>query len=508
MAPRRRRQKTPPPAPSSLESEPSSSSSDSESNYRPAFVVDLDGSSDNDSGPGAVSSSSESEEEEAPTPAQAPPGKLKPHHDPGARIQCIHMLTAGIPHYHITALTHVSKSQIYKIYDKAIERGYNPKVSKIVLLKYVVDAPKPGRPKTSPVVVDHILRILTKNSTTRSYSAARLAYEVSSIPGIATISASTVYRVLKTEGYSVCKQTVKPGLTMDMKKARLAWCLLHEHWTLEDWKNVIFTDETSVQMGGVRGKRRVWRKADEAYHPHVIKRRWKGFKEFMFWGAFSYDKKGPCHIWKNETAAEKKARVADLDERNAKREAADRKKWEDEVEEKRRGVKKPGRRPTWKHTEERGAFVVKKGRGGINWYRYQKVILEALLIPFAKECQEDRPDTIIQEDGAPAHTSHYQQEVFKLADIVKLLWPGNSPDLNAIEPTWNWMKRETTKKGGPTGKKQMKIDWIKCWDEMPQSKIQDWIERIVVHIQEVILLDGGNEYKEGRCKGQLKKTVH
>jgi hypothetical protein len=32
----------------------------------------------------------------------------------------------------------------------------------------------------------------------------------------------------------------------------------------------------------------------------------------MFWGCFSYDKKGPCHIWKAETATQKKAAIADL----------------------------------------------------------------------------------------------------------------------------------------------------------------------------------------------------
>jgi hypothetical protein len=26
----------------------------------------------------------------------------------------------------------------------------------------------------------------------------------------------------------------------------------------------------------------------------------------MFWDCFSYDKKGPCHIWRPETAQEKK----------------------------------------------------------------------------------------------------------------------------------------------------------------------------------------------------------
>jgi transposase len=83
---------------------------------------------------------------------------------------------------------------------------------------------------------------------------------------------------------------------------------------------------------------------------------------------------------------------------------------------------------------------------------------------------------------------------------VKLLWPGNSPDLNAIEPTWNWMKRKTTKKGCPTRKLQMKEDWLKCWKDMPQEKIQEWIERIYIHIQEVIKLDGGMSTKKEGAK--------
>ena len=52
--------------------------------------------------------------------------------------------------------------------------------------------------------------------------------------------------------------------------------------------------------------------------------------------------------------------------------------------------------------------MVKNGYGGINWYRYQKEILIAKLLPFAKEYLKDRPLTIIQEDNALAHKSHYQ----------------------------------------------------------------------------------------------------
>ena len=70
-----------------------------------------------------------------------------------------------------------------------------------------------------------------------------------------------------------------------------------------------------------------------------------------------------------------------------------------------------------------------------------------------------------------------------------------------IEPTWFWMKRDTTKRGPITSNKDLEKEWIRCWIDLPQTKIQAWIERIIIHIQEVIRLDGGNEYKEGRLKG-------
>jgi hypothetical protein len=70
------------------------------------------------------------------------------------------------------------------------------------------------------------------------------------------------------------------------------------------------------------------------------------------------------------------------------------------------------------------------------------------------------------------------------------------------------MKRETTKKGLITLKEALKALWLKLWKEMPQKKIYEWIERIPIYIEEVIRLEGGNEYKEGRKKGQLKNRVH
>ena len=108
------------------------------------------------------------------------------------------------------------------------------------------------------------------------------------------------------------------------------------------------------------------------------------------------------------------------------------------------------------------------------------------------------------EDKAPAHVHHYQNVVYSLYHVQKLLWCGNSPDCNAIEPCWFYMKRETTKKGAPQSRAEAVRAWEKCWTDLPQAKIQAWIERLLIHIPKIIELYGGNEYIEGRGSRRVR----
>ncbi|EED15643.1 conserved hypothetical protein [Talaromyces stipitatus ATCC 10500] len=85
-------------------------------------------------------------------------------------------------------------------------------------------------------------------------------------------------------------------------------------------------------------------------------------------------------------------------------------------------------------------------------------------------------------------------------------WPGNSPDLNTIEPTWIWLKRRTTVRGAPREKKTAREAWLKAWNDLPQNQIQDWIEHLIRHVQEVIRLEGGNEYCEGRNEKDKRRN--
>jgi transposase len=439
-----------------------------------------------------------------------PPKKKSQYNSIGARISALKLWDCGFTFEGITKQTGVSESGVKKLRKKATDRGWREYTNMNVEVEHVSDAPKSGRPGTSQKIIDLIIKIVTRNSTTRGWSCARIAQELRETEGVTekeAVSPSTVYRILKKQGYGVYKRTVKPGLNAKQKKARLDWCLAHEKWTLEDWKNVIFTDETSVQKGGVRGRRRVWRLKHEAHHIHVISRRWKGFSEFMWWSAFCYDDKGPYHIWEKETKEEKAECKEEIVRRNAKRYESDKAAWEAYYASKHK-VTRAKPIPPFKHTPKWGLIEVKTGRGGINWYRYQKKILIEKLIPFAQGLQWKRPKIMVQEDNAPAHASKYQEEVYSFAKVYRLLWPGNSPDLNAIEPCWYWMKRKTTEKGAIYSEKELKEAWVKCWEDIPQKTIQAWIERIPKHIKKIIELEGGNEYQEGRNKGKEQVRVY
>ena len=59
------------------------------------------------------------------------------------------------------------------------------------------------------------------------------------------------------------------------------------------------------------------------------------------------------------------------------------------------------------------------------------------------------------------------------------------------------MKRRTTRKGAATSKKELEKSWLACWQVIEQERIKRWVDRIQVHIKEVIRCEGGNEYMEG-----------
>jgi transposase len=104
---------------------------------------------------------------------------------------------------------------------------------------------------------------------------------------------------------------------------------------------------------------------------------------------------------------------------------------------------------------------------------------------------------IVQQDLAPSHAAVVNQELLQECGIEVLEWPGNSPDLNMIEPAWPWIKRNSGHYEGFKSKKDTPSIWLDLWDSLPQEMIRRWIERIPTHIQKVVEKNGCNGYREG-----------
>ena len=74
----------------------------------------------------------------------------------------------------------------------------------------------------------------------------------------------------------------------DHKKLRLAFAKEHKHWTVEQWKLVIWSDESSFEIGAYSRQTRVWRTTSHKFHPQCLAPIFKSRRmSIMVWGAFT-----------------------------------------------------------------------------------------------------------------------------------------------------------------------------------------------------------------------------
>lgn len=271
-----------------------------------------------------------------------------------------------------------------------------------------------------------------------------------------------------------------------MKKACLEFAIRYKNWTIEDWKHIIWTNEINVILNQQRGNNQIQQTIKEGQKPVIatIQERYSDYTKFMFWECFLYDYKGPCYCWKSETAKEKKSAEDQIKDLNRRLEPIPRQEWELSKGTNRLGLWGIGDpKPVQKFTKATRAYVCKKASKNIDWWRYQMVILEPLLISFAKKCNikqllASKLPMLIQKDKTLVHASKYQDEVFWLHNIMQLLWPGNSPNMNMIELCWPQIKQTTTKKDASRTCKDANNHWQKAWVKLLQENIQAQIERI------------------------------
>jgi len=110
----------------------------------------------------------------------------------------------------------------------------------------------------------------------------------------------------------------------------------------------------------------------------------------MWWSCFTWDHKGPYHIWTPETAAEKASADAILAEYNKAIEPRKKALWELTTQMKRVNLDRNqgGRKPRWIWSKKTGKLIREAKKGGIDWWRYRNHVLIPKLIPFAQEVEK------------------------------------------------------------------------------------------------------------------------
>ncbi len=85
-----------------------------------------------------------------------------------------------------------------------------------------------------------------------------------------TISECKTRRTLKQMGYSSRRPHRVLLLSTKNKKRRLQFAQAHQNWTIEDWKNVAWSDESRFLLRHSDGRVRIWRKEHENMDPSCL----------------------------------------------------------------------------------------------------------------------------------------------------------------------------------------------------------------------------------------------
>ncbi|KAK3575072.1 hypothetical protein QTP86_019751, partial [Hemibagrus guttatus] len=151
--------------------------------------------------------------------------------------------------------------------------------------------PRSGAPrKISPRGVKMITRTVSKNPRTTRGDL------VNDLQRAGTkVTKATISNTLRHQGLKSCSARRVPLLKPVHVRAHLKFAREHLEDPEEDWENVIWSDETKIELFGKNSTCRVWRRKNAELHPkNTIPTVKHGGGNIMLWGCFSA--KGPGRL--------------------------------------------------------------------------------------------------------------------------------------------------------------------------------------------------------------------
>lgn len=286
--------------------------------------------------------------------------------------------------------------------------------------------PSGGRPKKlSPRNVHYATRLITSGEVDTAPEVARALQDVTNKP----VSPSTVRRALKNVGMKAAVKQKKPRLLPRHRKARLDWAVAHKDWTLEDWKRVVWSDETKINRLGSDGRHWIWKKSGQGLQDRHVDGTVKfGGGSLMMWGCMLWD--GPGYATKID------------------------------------------------------------GRMDAELYCR---ILDEELIDSLTYYGRRVGDVIFQQDNDPKHTSRMARNCLQELGLTVMQWPAQSADLNPMEHLWSHLKRKLAEHTEPPRSIHELWERCSTeWNRIDPLVCQNLIESMPRRVKAVVKAKGGH----------------
>ncbi|UYV63860.1 hypothetical protein LAZ67_2005843 [Cordylochernes scorpioides] len=128
----------------------------------------------------------------------------------------------------------------------------------------VARTPEKGRPRVTTLNKDRYLSLLVRRN--RRTTASQLRSDLNAATGV-LVSTDTIRRRLHRKGLYARRPIICVPLTPPQKRARKLWCRQHVAWNPDEWRRVMFTDESRFSLNSDSRRVFVWR---ERYRDEIL----------------------------------------------------------------------------------------------------------------------------------------------------------------------------------------------------------------------------------------------